>query len=297
MGGHAVTDASENKVTSGIGVLNPFRYRGYYYDTETGLYYLQTRYYDPETGRFISADRIEYLDPETLGGLNLYAYCANNPIMFVDPLGKFGLLTALFAFLIFTAVCVTTTAVVGGVSAAINHENVWQGIGKGALLGSMISGSVGLVLFGLTNPLVDGVFGSTLVGAAVGSAFALSSNLDAQLKNGSIASLDLNNLASSWGIGLGVGAVAGGLSYGAKEVGQFFGELLGMALPSKTFLGITISKVISSETLGSLGQAVGGLLGGFLAGSIINNFATNAGWQNQNLPLWIGSILKLIFKK
>lgn len=57
-----------------IGNLNPFRYRGYYYDTETKLYYLKTRYYDPETGRFISQDYIEYIAPDIINGLNLYAY-------------------------------------------------------------------------------------------------------------------------------------------------------------------------------------------------------------------------------
>ena len=71
----------------GVASVNPSRYRGYYFDYETGLYYLQTRYYDPQTCRFISADSIEYLDPETLGGLNLYAYCGNNPVMAVDPEG------------------------------------------------------------------------------------------------------------------------------------------------------------------------------------------------------------------
>ena len=70
-----------------LGEFNPFRYRGYYYDIETGLYYLQTRYYDPEVGRFISQDSIEYADPETINGLNLYAYCGNNPVMGYDPDG------------------------------------------------------------------------------------------------------------------------------------------------------------------------------------------------------------------
>jgi RHS repeat-associated protein len=51
---------------SGIGSINPIRYRGYYYDTETGLYYLKTRYYDPEIGRFISPDSTKYLDPESI---------------------------------------------------------------------------------------------------------------------------------------------------------------------------------------------------------------------------------------
>ena len=56
-----------------IGNLNPFRYRGYYYDNETGYYYLNSRYYDPETGRFINADDVSYINPEIINGLNLYA--------------------------------------------------------------------------------------------------------------------------------------------------------------------------------------------------------------------------------
>ena len=83
----AVRKEDNAEDSSFIGNINPFRYRGYYYDTEPGLYYLQTRYYDPQAGRFISADSIDYLDPETLGGLNLYAYCNNNPVMGVDPEG------------------------------------------------------------------------------------------------------------------------------------------------------------------------------------------------------------------
>ena len=71
-----------------LGNLNPFRYRGYYYDTESGLYYLMSRYYDPEIGQFICPDTPDWLAPETIGGVDLYAYCRNNPIMFKDPTGK-----------------------------------------------------------------------------------------------------------------------------------------------------------------------------------------------------------------
>ena len=67
--------------------INPFRYRGYYYDEETGLYYLNSRYYDPETGRFISPDSLKYLEPTYNNGLNLYAYCLNNPVRYSDPTG------------------------------------------------------------------------------------------------------------------------------------------------------------------------------------------------------------------
>ena len=63
-------------------------YRSYYYNVETGLYYLQSRYYDPRTGRFISPDSADYLDPSMISGMNLYAYCGNNPVMGYDPTGK-----------------------------------------------------------------------------------------------------------------------------------------------------------------------------------------------------------------
>ena len=82
-GNHEIIDYTSYN----LGQINPIRYRSYYFDTETGLYYLQSRYYDPEVGRFISMDDIDYLDPETIGGTNLYAYCNNNPVMYVDPTG------------------------------------------------------------------------------------------------------------------------------------------------------------------------------------------------------------------
>ena len=70
----------------GIGTLNPFRYRGYYYDSETNLYYLKSRYYDPATGRFLNQDML--LDRKSVLGYNLYAYCLNNPVMYGDDKGK-----------------------------------------------------------------------------------------------------------------------------------------------------------------------------------------------------------------
>ena len=72
-----------------IAEINPLRYRGYYYDTETGYYYLQSRYYNPEWGRFISPDNFGYIDNSTRLGFNAYIYCANNPIMFVDYTGYY----------------------------------------------------------------------------------------------------------------------------------------------------------------------------------------------------------------
>ena len=67
---------------------NPLRYRGYYYDTETGFYYLQSRYYDPAIGRFINADTFASTDIIGLLSTNMFAYCENNPISRFDPTGE-----------------------------------------------------------------------------------------------------------------------------------------------------------------------------------------------------------------
>ena len=67
--------------------MNPFRYRGYYYDVETGWYYLQSRYYNPEWGRFLNADGYVNANEDILG-YNMFAYCGNNPIMGYDPTGE-----------------------------------------------------------------------------------------------------------------------------------------------------------------------------------------------------------------
>ena len=79
----------EDTTANSVGTQNPFRYRGYYYDTETKLYYLQTRYYDPDTGRFINADAFASTDISGVLSTNMFAYCENNPVMRSDPTGMF----------------------------------------------------------------------------------------------------------------------------------------------------------------------------------------------------------------
>ena len=69
-----------------IGQINPIRYRGYYYDTETGFYYLQSRYYDPKVRRFLNADGILGANQDLLS-YNLFAYCSNDRVNFCDPTG------------------------------------------------------------------------------------------------------------------------------------------------------------------------------------------------------------------
>ena len=69
--------------------INPLRYRGYYQDSETGFYYLQSRYYDPAICRFINADSYASTG-QGLIGYNMFAYCTNNPMIFSDPSGHIG---------------------------------------------------------------------------------------------------------------------------------------------------------------------------------------------------------------
>ena len=78
--------STSGSLASTLGADNPFRYRGYYYDAETGLYYLMTRYYDPEVGRFLSADVYLSTGQGVLGN-NRFAYCNNDPILFYDSDG------------------------------------------------------------------------------------------------------------------------------------------------------------------------------------------------------------------
>ena len=114
-----------------IGTLNPLRYRGYVYDTETGLYYLNSRYYNPETGRFINADGYVSTGQGIVGN-NMFAYCGNNPVKRLDSTGE------LFFGAIVSGVL---GAISGGLSAARNGENVIVG----AVIGGLVGATIGLV--------------------------------------------------------------------------------------------------------------------------------------------------------
>lgn len=94
--------------TGAMAEINPIRYRGYYYDNETGFYYLQSRYYDPAICRFILPDTFASTGQRIIG-YNMYSYCNNNPVTEKDFAGAFAI----------TAAMVSTAAAVGAISAVI----------------------------------------------------------------------------------------------------------------------------------------------------------------------------------
>ena len=245
-GNHTVYDSNGNINTDEnfIGNINPFRYRGYYYDVETGLYYLNTRYYDPFACRFINADDISYIEPETINGLNLYSYCGNNPVMAIDPNGTAwwhwvisGLQVALGVALIATGLGAGLGAslIVGGAIGIIS-EAFGSQIGGG--IGSMANGwgaiSTGLSLFsyGFAGVMAGGVM--VLVGAGT-MAFGA---------NEVIAGITGTNYIQEWtgmsdslysGLYLGmniassIGTIAGRL--GMQATSTFDGHVVGKAKP------------------------------------------------------------------
>lgn len=102
-------------------MFTPITYRGYNYDINTGLYYLQTRYYNPAYGRFLNADTTEILERTkgTVLGANIFAYCNNNPVMNVDYTGEITVATAFALFIaLFIAILAALNLIDGADSGA-----------------------------------------------------------------------------------------------------------------------------------------------------------------------------------
>lgn len=179
-GNHVVVDGNGNTITAtnNIGNLNPFRYRGYYYDTETGLYFLKSRYYDPEVGRFINMDSIEYADPESVNGINLYAYCGDNPVMGYDPDGTWswtGFWNVVAAVAIVAVITAAVAFTAGAAAVAVGASTaVVTAVTAGAAVIGTVVGSLEIANQVEENGAENIDFGSVAIETFKGAAFGAS---------------------------------------------------------------------------------------------------------------------------
>ena len=194
--GPAGTTLSLSAYPNHIAHVNPIRYRGYYYDNETGFYYLQSRYYDPAICRFINADKVDGLGANSdLISINLFAYCGNNPISRIDSNGHFWEALAI------------------GFVAGVVGQYV------GDVIGNIKSGKTGLDILKPTSKpsdyLASGVGGA--IAAIPGLSFAGTVAVGAV---GNVVSDGLKGNINSWGDlkkSALRGAAANGIGYGVAK--------------------------------------------------------------------------------
>ena len=140
------------------------RYRGYYFDVETGFYYLNSRYYNPQTARFLTPDSLSILNEtkSQINGLNLYSYCGNDPVNYSDGSGHFPVLAILCGI---AAVGLGLT--IGGVAS---DNNAMTAIGLSMVaVPALISGGLAIAA-GIGGATLTGVVGGITVAAGLGTA-------------------------------------------------------------------------------------------------------------------------------
>ena len=162
-----------NKGATTSAVYNSLRYRGYYYDTDLGLYYLQSRYYDANTYRFVNADG--YISTgQGILGYNMFAYCGNNPVNRVDNGGDSWIVVA-----IILAVCTISVATISGIESAKagnSTKEIIRDVFIGAAFGFAIGGSIvatGGVGAGAIGGLSANIFGVSALQAFAAGSLAL----------------------------------------------------------------------------------------------------------------------------
>ncbi len=186
-----------------IGTINPIRYRGYYYDSETDLYYLQSRYYDPKIGRFLNADSQLNQQDGPLG-FNMFAYCCNNPINMSDPDGHLPkwakkMIAAVAVVAVVAVVAAITVATAGaGTAAACVAIGAAKGAAIGFAAGAATGAATGAVTHRITTGSWKGAGNAALNSAADG---ALSGAITGAITGAASSSLKVLQAAKSWDSG------------------------------------------------------------------------------------------------
>lgn len=147
--------STTGSMADSLGYTNPLRYRGYFYDTETGLYYVSSRYYNPGIGRFINTDDVDLLGINgDFASLNLFAYCGNNPVSREDTNGECWISVGIMAVggLIGAAISAVSSAVT---QKALTGTVNWKSVGVAAATG-FVSGAIAASPLGLAGQVIAG---------------------------------------------------------------------------------------------------------------------------------------------
>ena len=251
-------------LASTVGQINPIRYRGYYYDVETGFYYLQSRYYDPEIGRFINADNVISASGDSVAGYNMFAYCFNNPINMIDENGNWPkwlekAAVVVSAVVVVAAVVVTVAAVTAytagtGTAAAVYGASILLGASLSGINGAVANASKGNSYFngywggfvsGATQSFCSKYPGGTVWGGTIGTGAGTAitdvlNNLDPDSSNSSGSEIIQNVSVSaakatitSMQTAL-IGSGVGGINYSTGELVGGVADQCGGLMPGLT---------------------------------------------------------------
>ena len=250
-------DTSENDIVS---FINPYTYRGYYYDSDTEMYFLKSRYYNPELHRFISADSVVFELGSSIIGCNLYTYCLNNPIKMADTNGNLPF------FIVTATIGSIAGAIVGGVVAAKQGKSVLAGVGLGAAVGGLVGAGLGAVAGALLAGSVTATTGAVIAGGHT-----------------------LGAAISSGGISAGINFIANNLSNAANHapnaaqtVGNKMREVVVKGKNGETLSGITKNTIHIPSLSGTASYRIpDGLDDNFRILSEVKNYAGTLSYTRQ----------------
>ena len=247
-------------MASTLGQDNPIRYRGYYYDNETKLYYVLSRYYSPELCRFISADALEPFvrDHENSVQYNLYVYCWNNPVNMFDGYGDWPewVKKVVVTVAVVAVITVAVAASVGAVALALGASaKIASAVKTGALIGGATAGGVNTVMQGIVKG-VDNInpaeaANSTFFGATSG---AISGGIAGGYPNREMATA--TQLLVHGGFQVGANVIISNMAYIAQtSTSGSEIDLYGYAVANVT--GIITGVLVYLAGLPAVGLAVG----------------------------------------
>ena len=272
------------KVISATGILaevNPIRYRGYYYDNETGLYYLQSRYYDPAIGRFLNGD--DYVSTgQGIMGHNMFTYCGSDPINRSDAFGEIWHIAA--GAIVGAGFSVVTKIITNKIAGEQWNSGILTAAVAGAVSGGLAASGVGLAgqivgnaAISMTNNAADQFIAmskttgtekpsfnvsSMLLDGAIGALAGYAGGAGAGSKN--LTNIGMTNLKRTWnaltnkGVKAAATTLGKGLSYFAKNANYIRKPLISaITKSSATVVGSAVTKSAYEKRLAMMERRLG----------------------------------------